>query len=806
MCPSGYDIAELYIFLREPCYLTEISLTILHGNNDETSPGMIDLFIGPYLDKMTVIYQGLHIPRCASGTQLYYMIPSSMWKAYEGNSRIYDFDIGADSYVSPFTRIVQIIFRGIPSDYHMTLGKVDLYGILSARANNLSPKEAMNKLRQRNVSDKVDTILSHLSKTSKSSESHSSLLSSLSSPIQIQAEESVTSIEKSFESDTLQEPSVTRTSNALETLPSKDSLSSRDNPNELPKETMNTLNTEISNAATMDISVNIATDDDTKLYELKVKEKLNSGVPLTFLDALELEYLRLAKKISPQQRDAILLELRTPTLSNILEYFNPDRFAYLRNEKTELMLRKSSIYKSNKCRGCNESLGILRNRQCYYCYFKFCGNCMASSPAMIIEFMWEKPQLVCKNCSQILSKQDDLLKKIRKLAEQWKLEGFKERDDRRFSEMLLAVHSAQQYSSVKYTSMSENPTTMTSSSSQESSQSSSISEVPLTNLATKNDEEREILASLAEYPYAGILISVPSKRTSPPIESILFPVGLVPIETHWSAPSKLHSTQIIIVLSQEAILEKWSFLVDPIGYRAYDIPSFDVLAGTNIANLRSCGSWNLAAFANSEGEIQPGHYMNFSLDKPVSGRLLSFQLSLPEIDATITKEKKRSFLHLGRIFVYGTIVNSSCTPLYSNPHLSFSPQDMALYDCTRNTLLPKIRTQIRPLWIQNRSGQKILDICINPVPIAGFSVLIRHSEKGSSSQTKLMRVVGVINDSKGEMQSLRQIVRVILPRVRSGAELFYDLTETITVNIVTFEFLNSYGSTELVPPKIALYC
>jgi len=66
MCPSGYDIAELYIFLREPCYLTEISLTILHGNNDETSPGMIDLFIGPYLDKMTVIYQGLHIPRCAS--------------------------------------------------------------------------------------------------------------------------------------------------------------------------------------------------------------------------------------------------------------------------------------------------------------------------------------------------------------------------------------------------------------------------------------------------------------------------------------------------------------------------------------------------------------------------------------------------------------------------------------------------------------------------------------------------------------------------------------------------------------------
>lgn len=51
---------------------------------------------------------------------------------------------------------------------------------------------------------------------------------------------------------------------------------------------------------------------------------------LTFLDTLELELFRLQHKISPQERDSILLELKLD-----IEKFNPDRYIYPRDEKTE---------------------------------------------------------------------------------------------------------------------------------------------------------------------------------------------------------------------------------------------------------------------------------------------------------------------------------------------------------------------------------------------------------------------------------------------------------------------------------------
>lgn len=144
ICPSGYDIVELYIYLHQPAYVTELSLTICHGSSDETSPRIIDMFMGSYLDKMNVVFQGLTIPRAASGSQLYYSIPSSIWKAYEG-SGIYDFEIGSDqSKEVTQTRIVHIVFRGTPTDYNMSLGKLELFGVIS-RAEY--PLRALHRLQ-----------------------------------------------------------------------------------------------------------------------------------------------------------------------------------------------------------------------------------------------------------------------------------------------------------------------------------------------------------------------------------------------------------------------------------------------------------------------------------------------------------------------------------------------------------------------------------------------------------------------------------------------------------------------------------
>src|SRR5690606_23610575 len=74
-------------------------------------------------------------------------------------------------------------------------------------------------------------------------------------------------------------------------------------------------------------------------YRIAVRSKLLSNKHLDFLDTLELEYLRVVKLgLNSQQRDRILLELDQP-----IAHFNPARFVYPHDEKTEISLRRANL-------------------------------------------------------------------------------------------------------------------------------------------------------------------------------------------------------------------------------------------------------------------------------------------------------------------------------------------------------------------------------------------------------------------------------------------------------------------------------
>lgn len=47
----------MYIYLQVPCQVSEICLTIAHGQSDQTTPTSIDLFIGPYVNSLSVVFQ-----------------------------------------------------------------------------------------------------------------------------------------------------------------------------------------------------------------------------------------------------------------------------------------------------------------------------------------------------------------------------------------------------------------------------------------------------------------------------------------------------------------------------------------------------------------------------------------------------------------------------------------------------------------------------------------------------------------------------------------------------------------------------
>eukprot|EP01114_Cavostelium_apophysatum_P021693 TRINITY_DN7639_c0_g1_i1.p1 TRINITY_DN7639_c0_g1~~TRINITY_DN7639_c0_g1_i1.p1 ORF type:complete len:1285 (+),score=251.78 TRINITY_DN7639_c0_g1_i1:18-3872(+) len=611
VCPNEYDITEMYIYLSEPCYVTELALTIAHGISDETSPQFIDLFMGSYLDKMNVVFQNLAIPRCANGAQLYYNLPASMGKAYEG-SGVYDFDVGSDlTNVSLLTRIVHIVFRGIPQNAHMTLGKVELFGFVSRTD---SPSKARVKLRQMQAIQKVENIIKNDDQQVKFIENSSS-----------------------------DEAALRRSGSDLYGPESKSEES-------IPNGTLQ--------------------------YEEAIKKKnINQ---LLFLDALELEMIRLERGISPQERDTILLNLKLN-----IDSFNPDRFIFPRDEKAEISLRKSNklVNKSNRCStpDCDASLGLFSHKQCTYCYKKYCSNCMSSVPTKIIEFMWEKPQTVCKMCFAQLFKQDELLKKIKRLGEQIKFDRFKAKENQNY-EMLLSVQHARSYKA---------------------------------NLTLTTDTN----ISLAEYPTAGVLVSVPTKRDSPPIESILFPMEALALERYWCAPRQYSEMQISVVLSSDSIVHKLVLMVDSLGYSAADMPTINIMAGISMNQLKSIAVWDLPSLHTT---VAPKQCLEFRFDETIRCRLLQLTISLPQ------KENKPNdcCLHLGRIQVIGSVAVPTVLS-HSSPLNNATPAEKMSYEKALEAYPQRARSQIRPLWAQYRSGRKILDMCVEPVLISGFSVFVR---------------------------------------------------------------------------------
>jgi hypothetical protein len=406
VCPSGADIADLYLFLSEPCKVTQIGITVEHGVDLNFSPQFIDVFVGPYLDKLGLVMQGITIPRCTSGTQLFFTVSSasSFWNTSEGSGGIYDFDMGSDHKGDPTNKekahgtsgagvgggFVQVSFwGGIPPapvshssnpsiifETHLTLGKLEIYGTTASlqycNMNNKGFVSTKNALVNQEISQKVLTAMKHISQLNFNDDlKEESLFQENSS--------SASSIEATENQEKLSEKAKAAPQ-YIELVKSKVTPSGKF-PDNLDNEVIQKL-----------------------MHNIK------------FLDALELEYFRLSNGISAQLRDSILLE-KLPFKIDI-QQLNPDRFVFVRDEKTEIAIRKSPKFKASKCSNpqCGAGLGLFWSKQCCYCYQKFCNNCMAVQPQKIIEFRWDKPQVVCKMCSSTLNSQEALLRKCQKLG------------------------------------------------------------------------------------------------------------------------------------------------------------------------------------------------------------------------------------------------------------------------------------------------------------------------------------------------------------------------------------------------------
>ncbi|PIN26025.1 hypothetical protein CDL12_01222 [Handroanthus impetiginosus] len=133
------DVVELFIYLGEPCHVSQLLLTVAHGADDTTFPSTVDVRTGCYLDGLKLVLEGASIPQCANGTNILIpltgpMSPEDMAVTGTGArlhaqetsspSMLYDFE-EVEGELDFLTRVVALTFYpAVPGRGPMTLGEV----------------------------------------------------------------------------------------------------------------------------------------------------------------------------------------------------------------------------------------------------------------------------------------------------------------------------------------------------------------------------------------------------------------------------------------------------------------------------------------------------------------------------------------------------------------------------------------------------------------------------------------------------------------------------------------------------------
>uniref|UniRef100_A0A7N1A990 Phosphoinositide phosphatase SAC9 n=1 Tax=Kalanchoe fedtschenkoi TaxID=63787 RepID=A0A7N1A990_KALFE len=144
VCRQAVDVAELIIYLAEPCHVCQILLTISHGADDSTVPSSIDIRTGKNLDGLKLVVEGASVPKCANGTSISIPIlgpidPEDMAITGAGArlhgqdksnvSSLYNFE-ELEGELDFLTRVIAVTFYpGGYGNLPMTLGEIEVLGV-----------------------------------------------------------------------------------------------------------------------------------------------------------------------------------------------------------------------------------------------------------------------------------------------------------------------------------------------------------------------------------------------------------------------------------------------------------------------------------------------------------------------------------------------------------------------------------------------------------------------------------------------------------------------------------------------------
>ncbi|XP_024984355.1 probable phosphoinositide phosphatase SAC9 [Cynara cardunculus var. scolymus] len=670
------DIIQLFVYLREPCHVCQLLLTISHGADDSTYPSTLDVRTGRDLDVLKLVLEGASIPRCANGTNMVIPISgpiSDKDMALTGTAAslpahrtkfpfLYDSN-GLEGELDFLTRVVVLTFYPAESTCSpVTLGEVEILGIslpwrgmLASEGPGRRLWESVNNMREDANSFPSDTD---------------------SNPTVVALTNDVLPHEKS---DTYTSPQV-------------DLLSGEDIDSEPVSQPM----TEISlHDSSLDLCHGHKEEADSQRISLQDKIPIKMGVEqyiscfelltamhgdnkLGFVEAMKLEIERLRLNLSAAERDRALssigIDPATINPNTLLEESYIGSLckaanslavlgqAFLEDRTTGLIglgpvdddididfwniNRIGEECCGDPCQVRAETSTLTSSSQsifsCSACQRKVCRVCCAGKGAI----------LLVRNQTGGTSSGDSSLNRsvtmdgvICKLCCQHSVLDALTLDCMR---VLISQRRSTHAETATYEVLSQvvgkNYFSRKKESSDKYAAAKSLQEL-------LNEEE-----SLAEFPFGSFLHSVESASGSAPPLSLLAPLDTGSRQSYWKAPPCISSVEFIIVLGNLSDVSGVVLLVSPCGYSMSDSPTVQIWASQKIhKEERSCvGKWDVRSLITSSPELSGPEksdktlrHIKFAFRNPVRCRLIWIKLSIQMVGSnSVSFEKGCNLLSL----------------------------------------------------------------------------------------------------------------------------------------------------------------
>ncbi|KAM7280849.1 hypothetical protein ACFE04_007983 [Oxalis oulophora] len=679
VCPQAADVAEVFIYLAEPCHVCQLLLTISHGADDSTYPSTVDVRTGRSLDGLKLVVEAASVPQCVNGTNLFIPLPGTIsaedMAVTGAGTRLHDQDTSTHSLLYDFeelegeldflTRVVALTFYpAVSGKSPMTFGEIEILGV-SLPWSRVFSNEGHGARLSSEVSKRFQKETNPFSSSSDTNP-FSTSLPNTSAPTLAQQGSSANNLLDLLSGDMFSEP-VSQPVIGNTTYDGDDFF-----PPAVGEYHGDKTNNESSSSLDAKCS-----DSGAQNYTSLLKSIAGSHMDkkLNYVEAMKLEIERLRLNISAAERDRILLSVGTdPASINpnlLLDDLSTGRLCKVANSLAllghasledringsiglEPMDNSSAIdfwniteigetCSGGACQVCVETKGTNSTSSksiflCSRCERKVCKVCCAGKGALLVGNYNSRDAANYNGGSGHGSQTDGTNQSVATDSVICKqccpeivlnalildyirvLVGL-----RRHARADGAAHKAldQIMGSALWDRLSERNHSF------DSQQAAKVLQKLL------GSEE-----SLAEFPSASILHSVESAKDSAPFLSLLAPLESGSHHSYWKAPANTSSVDFAIVLSTVSDVSGVIFLVSPCGYSDADAPTVQIWASNKIhrEEKSSMGKWDIQSLIRSssefygpeksgEGAKVPRH-VKFSFKNPVRCRIIWITLRL----------------------------------------------------------------------------------------------------------------------------------------------------------------------------------